>query len=248
MLFQMCYGPELEAIHMVVCRQPGITMIELTDLFQYNPDGDITSLIEGAITFLKEVDFLAVEEKRIYPRQNGWDVITLLKRLNEIMKNEKEPSFNYLFSTMYYELFIKPDRLYVQDIYYETNAVFVSQPVGQEKVNAWKRIMEFLGLGYRAYGGFYALPHPTLLLKIIASQKGWEGPAQIFCQEHVSTIIPCEYKGKVYQGILHGLQGLHSNGIIKLQYKQDLPYVHYDGMHGRWNWLQIKEDVSCYLV
>ncbi len=240
----MCYGPELESIHTIVCRQPGITILELTDLFQYKREGDITSLIEGAITFLKEVNFLRVEEKRIYPQQNRWDVITLLKQLNNIMQNEKETSFNYLFSTMYYELFVKPDRMYVQDVYYETNAMFASQPVGQEKVNAWKRVMEFLGLGYRAYGGFYALPHPALLLKIIESKKGWEGPVQVFCQEHLSSIIPCEYQGKVYRGVLYGLQGLYRQGVVDLQYRQDLPYAHYEGTNGRWNWLQVKEEVS----
>lgn len=241
MLFQMCYGPEIESIYSTIHRHPGVTTSELKEWFQYNLEGDISSLIEGTINFLKDINFIKTQDKRLYSKVEEWNITNVLTELNLISTEEEEESLNYIFTRMYYELFIKSDELFIEDIYYETNLIF-NNSVGQEKINAWKRMMEFFGLGYRVYGGFYALPHPSLLIKIIEKYKGWEGPVQTFCQSHLSTIIPCEYKGRIYKGVVYGLQNLHTEGVIQLQYKQDLPYTVFQESQGQWNWIKIKEE------
>ncbi|MEH7238849.1 hypothetical protein [Bacillus sp. JJ1562] len=238
-LFQICYGPEIGAILNTVQKYPGIQKNNLIKNYQYQPEGNTSSLVESVLNFLINLNFIDVDkEKSIWPLVNDAKVteLTLVKRLNEIADNNPDPTDpNYVFSTMYFHLFVKPNRMYIKDLYYETNLVFDKLAISQEKVNAWKRIMEHIGLGYRVYGGFYALPHPKLFKSIVEEVEEWDGSLQLFFEEMIHPIIPCISNGTVFKGVLYCVLELGQKGVLELSKKQDLPYLSY-GDNGL-NWV-----------
>lgn len=240
MLFQMCYGPEIVSIYEHIRSRSGVTLDELCQSYQYRPDGDIRSLIEITLTFLSDLALIADREEQYVALGTGWDDLAFFSKLNQIGQEETPDSLNHVFARMFYQLFVVPDRMYIRNVHYHVNQQFEKTVVGQEKVNAWKRIMECFGLGYRAYSGFYALPQLRLMELFLNRSGQWEGPLQQYCEEHIDPILPCVYQGRIYSGILAGLNFLDKRGQIKLSRKQDLPYPSYGPDHG-WNWIQVME-------
>ncbi|RFU70005.1 hypothetical protein [Bacillus sp. V59.32b] len=244
-LFQICYGPEIQSIFEVINKQPGIKFQELVKKFQYEENGDITSLVEAVGKFLVNLGFIEIDEnKRIFPLIKKFSKLETLKRLTEISNSIKDPSDqNYVFSSLYYELFIRHNELYIKNLHYETNLHYEKCVVSHEKINAWKRIMQYLGLGYRVYGGFYALPHLDLIVDIIQLHQNWEGPFQEFIEKNVDPIIPCVFNGNAYNGVVYGLINLSSTDLIELSKKQDLPFHSY-GERKEWNWIKVGGDAD----
>lgn len=239
MLFQMCYGPEIRSIYEIIRREQKQTIHELKEKFQYSGEGDITSLIDGALVLLKDLQFVNQENQVYFPVEPQWSVIEIFKKLRAISQVKQEDSLNYVFSTLYEELFVKPDRLFLVNMHYHINSKFDKTMVGHEKVNAWKRIMEYFGLGRRVYAGFYALPHLGLLKEILSAVGPWEGGLHPFCENKLHPIIPCiTGDGNVFKGLLFGLVSLNDQGYIELSYKQDLPFKAYGPEH-QWNWIKV---------
>lgn len=240
MLFQMCYGPEIQTIFESILRQPGKTVGDLKHEFQYKQDGDIKSLIEGVITFLEEVKYVNRTEEGIIPLEKEWDRLRLFRNMREISRHEPIDSLNYVFTTLYDQLFVKPDRMFLTNMHHHINSKFERTLVGHEKINAWKRMMECFGLGRRAYTGFYALPQISLLKELVQHISSWEGPLHQYCETHIEPTLPClTTEGNVYSGLIFGLAYLNSIGYIELSQKQDLPFKSYGPNH-EWNWIHIK--------
>lgn len=239
-LFQICYGPEIESIFNVIKKYPGISISGLVEKFQYSDQGDISSLVDAVLNFLINLNFIKIDEnKKIYPTNKHISKLNIIKRLSEIARETNDPSNpNYVFSSIYYQIFVTQNQLFVKDLYYQTNLEFEKCLVSQEKINAWKRMMQFFGLGYRVYGGFYALPHNELMTEMLKENENWEGPIQIFLENHIDPYIPCIYNGNAYLGVVFSLLNLGNNGYISLSKKQDLPYHSY-GEKKEWNWMRI---------
>ncbi|MEH7386758.1 hypothetical protein V7147_15300 [Bacillus sp. JJ1521] len=241
-LFQICYGPEIGAIFHSIQKYPGIHKSDLIKNYQYQPEGDISSLVDAALNFLLNLRYIEIDKKKgIWPLINNYQVreLTIVKRLNEIADVNQDPTGpNYIFSTMYYQMFVIPNRMYIKDLYYEANLTYEKLAISQEKVNAWKRIMEHLRLGYRVYGGFYALPHTNLIEDIIEEIGEWDGPLQLFFEKKIHPVIPCISNGTIFNGILYGILHLGKTGVATLTKKQDLPYLSY-GEKGQWNWITV---------
>lgn len=236
MLFQMCYGPEIKSIYESIREEPYQTIFQLRDKFQYQSEGDIKSLIDGVITFLKDVDFIVQEKDILKVIQSEWSNIELLRNLRYISQTEKD-TLNYVFASMYDQLFVKPDRLFFTNMHYHINNRYERNMIGHEKVNAWKRMMECFGLGRRVYSEFYALPHLSLLKELISKNNSWEGPLHEYCEKLIDPIIPClTAEGNIYKGLLFGLFFLNENKNIELSHKQDLPFKSYGPMQN-WNWI-----------
>ncbi len=238
MLFQMCYGPEIPSVYEVICMQPDITLEELKVTFSYSEKSDITSLIENTLSFLEALQLLEKKENGYFSLTSEWDDLFFLKRLADIRKMELNNSLNYVFSSLYFELYVKPNKMYIDDLHYYVNKAFSDTVVGKEKINAWKRIMECFGLGYRMYSGFYALPHPNLFRKLVSNQGSWDGPLIQYCQEVIHPIVPCVWAGQIFTGTLMALNLLHKEKKVRLERKQDLPYPSY-GPEQQWNWITI---------
>jgi hypothetical protein len=240
-LFQICYGPEILSVYRTIERYPKISKEQLVNHFQYNPEGNITSLIDAVIKFLLELEVIQIDEmKQFYTFGKSLDTITIFKRFNELAEKINDPTNpNYVFTTMYYELFVKPERLFIEDLHIETNKLFSKVAISQEKINAWKRMMEYFGLGYRYYnGGYYGLPKLKLMKELVSDIGGWEGPLQILFEQHIHPIIPCIHNGKVFRGFIYGMMSLHELSLINLTRKQDLPFYSY-GEKKEWNWVSI---------
>jgi hypothetical protein len=240
-LFQMCYGPEIHSIFWTIQRNPEIGMDELVRKFQYLPEGNITSLVDAVIKFLLELEVIQIDHaKKLWTKETDLGMMDIFNRFNKIAEKYNDPiNPNFVFTTMFYELFVKTGNLYIKDLHFETNKIFTKVSVSQEKINAWKRMMEYFGLGYRYYnGGFYALPQLKLMRNLVNYTRNWEGPLQIFFENHINPIIPCIYNGNVFNGFVYGVLNLHEMGSVKLSRKQDLPFLSY-GDKKEWNWISI---------
>lgn len=236
----MCYGPEIQMIFESILLQPEKTVWDLKKEFQYEDDGDIKSLIEGVVIFLEEVKFISRTENGIIPLEKNWDRLQLFKNIRDISKNEPNDSLNHVFTTLFDQLFVKPDQMFVMNMHYHINSKFEKTLVGHEKINAWKRIMECFGLGRRVYTGFYGLPHISLLKEIVQHIGPWEGPLHQYCEIYIDPILPCiTAEGNVYSGLIFGLSYLNSIDYIEISQKQDLPFKSYGSSH-EWNWIHIK--------
>lgn len=242
MLFQMCYGPEIKSMFECLKNEPGLTISEIKEKYQYDSSGDVKSLVDSVFVFLKELEFIEQKEDRNYISTPQWSTVEMFRRLNAMSKKGNEETLNYVFSSLYETLFVKPDKLFVSNLHYHVNSYYGKTIVGTEKVNAWKRIMECYGLGRRVYSGFYALPRLELLVEIINEIGVWEGPLHQYCERYINPILPCiTAEGNVYRGLLHGLNALHEKGIIEINNKQDLPYKSY-GQEYNWNWIITKHE------
>ena len=240
-LFQICYGREIHSIFGTIQRYPNISMDELVNKFQYYPEGNITSLVDAVIKFLLELEVIKVDSiKQIQTTEVDLDIVTIFKRFNRIGENNNDPTNpNFVFTTMFYELFVKTGDLCIKDLHFETNKAFTKVLVSQEKINAWKRMMEYFGLGYRYLNGsFYALPQLKLMKSLINYIGKWEGPLQIFFENHINPIIPCIYNGNVFNGFVYGVLNVNEMGLVTLSRKQDLPFLSY-GDKKQWNWISI---------
>lgn len=243
-LFQICYGPEIGAILQTVQRYPGISREALITKYQYQPEGDISSLMDAALIFLINLNYIEIDSlKNVWPlKETEVKIINYHERLKEIAEETSNPADpNYVFSNMYYQLFVVPNQLYVKDIHYEANLKFEKLAISQEKVNAWKRIMEYFGLGYRVYGGFYALPHIHLMEMSVKKIGEWEGPLQVLFEKKLDPFIPCVYKGTVFNGMIYSILNLGKGNTLKLSKKQDLPYQSF-GEQKQWNWVKLGGD------
>ncbi|MBD3921006.1 hypothetical protein H8B09_19730 [Paenibacillus sp. PR3] len=247
MLFQMCYGPELEVIYKSIKKAPGIDVIRLCENYQYSDEGDISSLIESALVILEDLKFIRKDGKGFVPIENvEWNLKMVFVRLQQIAREKTgtEESMNYIFASLYEQIFVKPDKMFSANIHYQVNSKFSKTLVGHEKVNAWKRIMECWGLGQRAYSGFYALPQITLIQEIIEDSGEWEGGLHPFCEKYIDPVLPCiTLDGNIFKGIIFSLIALHEKGCLRLSYKQDLPYKSY-GSNNEWNWIKLVKKVG----
>lgn len=240
-LFQVCYGPEIGSIMRTIQNNPGLTKDDITRKYQYHPSGDISSLIDASINFLLNMNYIKFESNReIIPQvEIELKEIDFLRRLNEIAEVLDDPAEpNFVFASMYYKLFVVKNEMYINNVHYETNLLFDKISLSQEKVNAWKRIMEYLGLGYRVYGGFYALPKTRLIEDIIEEIGEWEGPLQVFFEKIINPIIPCVHNGTVFKGTQYLIFNLRKQGIVKLSKIQDLANISF-GEKNECNWIKI---------
>ncbi|MGY5484118.1 hypothetical protein [Paenibacillus sp. ALE2] len=246
MLFQMCYGPEIEAIYETIRNHSGLDTQTLRQNYQYSEEGDISSLIDGALTILLDLHFIRKEESGLVAiKDRSWSNKEVFSRLADISRTEigNDESLNFVFSSLYNQVFVKQDKMFVTDIHYYVNSRFTRTMVGHEKINAWKRMMECWGLGKRVYTGFYALPHLSLLQEIIEEIGDWEGGLHPFCEKYIHPILPCiTSEGRIFRGMVFGLMGLH-NKSLEISYKQDLPFKSY-GPNQEWNWIRLRKQVK----
>ena len=244
----MCYGPEVRTVFECINRGYASSTTELKTILQYKDEGDISSLVDSVITFLKDLDLIDQKEKKITSLVAEWNVIQVFKKINQISKRSDSESLNYIFTNLFDHLFVKPNRMFVSNLHYHVISSFSKTIVGHEKINAWKRIMEYMGLGRRVYSGFYGLPQLNLMKDIVCSEPSWEGSLHHFCETVINPIIPCiTNEDKVYNGILFSLVALSEVGCISISHKQDLPFKSY-GPNLEWNWINVGGEKSASLL
>ena len=175
MLFLTVYGPELESVFSYVHTYTKIqTNIAQEQIYEaYLPQTSQksrgqTKNLEDALGFLKAAHLIngnglysscvsTTEALLPFP-------ILLMRQLRLLEQNSSQLSLiDLLYIRMLDCLFISPNQLWINDLHAAANQLDIAKQAGgvsQEKIGAWKRVMEFLGVGYRVGNGFYCLYRP----------------------------------------------------------------------------------------
>jgi len=247
MLFLTVYGPELESlfyyIHKYAQRDRSVSREQLYSA--YLPQTALarkgqTKNIEDALKYLKAARLIGGDKECFY-MQPDIDVslpfaALLLRQFRQLEHDSVQlPLSDLLYITLLEQLYIAPNRVWISDLHAAANQLGLAQQIGgisQEKIGAWKRVMEFLGLGYRMGSGFYCLYCPELLQAIAERWPLVEGTLQEFFERFLQSWVPClTGRGEVAQPAACALEYLAQKGSIDLHSKQDSPSRSYFGAH-----------------
>ena len=234
MLFRTVYGPELSAIYQFIVdatHPPSRKTIH--GAFVPNVDGSSTQNADDALSFLvacglidqdKAGDFQATSSFEHLPFR-----ILVLRRLRDIAEgvavgqNKSDPLYWFILN----ELFILPDHIYIKDVHAEANRLRTVEKIGglsHEKLQAWKRVMSYLGVGTRIAGGFQCTYDPQLILDILRCWHEGPGSLQEFLELHFLQFLPFfTQTDKLATTVQQSLQYLEASGQIMLAARQDSP-------------------------
>jgi hypothetical protein len=233
LLFKTIYGPELESVYFWLERFGPAGRIELADAFGGMVTGGRSSAanLEDALSFLGTAGVITRKRNLYRGRYRGLDSTgfktTLLRHLRAVKKkNGLDPYFLGLVDILY----IKPDTSFHNGLHRLINSLDLPGPCSEEKVNAWRRVVEYLGLGLRGFGGLAVQYDAGLLERIIGEWDDNEGPLQLFLEGHLNRYLPwATIKGEIASAVALPLEQLEATGKIHLMPKQDLPYKGYMG-------------------
>lgn len=246
MLFRTIYGPELETIYRyVVDRNTQGVRPQKADIhtafIPRRPDGSFPSTqnVDDALAFLKSAHL--IEEANGYHTVGTMDgppfTVRVLQALRRIERKEMPPDHpvDPLCTLLLTGLFIKPDRLFVQDVHAEANRLPTVEAVGglsREKIGAWKRVMEFFGVGRRVAGGFLCAYSLVLVASILAQWGCRKGTLQYFLQDCFDRVLPyARADGDLSHAVSAPLCYLANQGRIELFPLQDSPTRSFLGHH-----------------
>ena len=183
-----------------------------------------TKNIEDAISYLKAARLIE-GDKDSFTTQQSVDVsmpfaALLLRQFRQLeLVSTQIPRIDLLYITLLDQLYITPNQNWINDVHAATNQLELARQIGgisQEKIGAWKRVMEFLGLGYRMGSGFYCLYRPELLQAIIERWPLGEGTLQEFFERYLQSWLPClTGRGEFAQPAASALEYLAQKGSIR---------------------------------
>lgn len=245
MLFLTVYGPELESLFLYIHKytymdrevsREHIYSVYLPHLLQ--PSKGRTKNIDDALQYLQDAGLIT--GGKIYTslwseRDLTLPFATLL--LHQFRQLERLAltlsAIDRLYITLLEQLYVASNNVWLSDVHAAANHLDLARQIGgvsQEKVNAWKRVMEFLGLGYRIGSGFYCLYQPELLYTLACQWTHKEGTLQAFFEDYLQGWLPClSARGEVALPVAYALQRLEHDGKIALSPKQDSPAKAYFG-------------------
>jgi hypothetical protein len=239
MLFLTVYGPELESlfyyIHNFTCINKEVSREQI--YASYVPHAKLASKghlknVEDGIQYLKAAKLIVgdtIYSSAVLPHDLSVPFAVILLRQFQQLKAHphKLSSLDLLYITLLEQLYIIPNRMWISNLHSAANQLDLAQQAGgisQEKIGAWKRVMEFLGVGYRMGGGFYCLFQPDLLSAILQQWPQKDGSLQEFFESYLQDWLPClSARGDVAFPIAHSLDLLAQRGSIRLYAKQDSP-------------------------
>lgn len=239
MLFLTVYGPELASLFGYIQSRAGGAAVSREQIYDAyvpqlaRPSQGQRKNIEDALGFLQAARL--IEGERFFaPCVQAEEAslpfaVLLLRRLRqlELQQALHLPPLDLLYIQLLERLFIAPDRLWIHDLHTAVNQLDLAQQAGgvsQEKIGAWKRVMEFLGAGYRVGNGFYCLYRPELLLSIARQWAATEGTLQDFLERHLHQWIPClTTRSDVARSASHALEWLAGTGSLAFSPRQDSP-------------------------
>lgn len=243
MLFKTVYGPELQTIAEYIATKPSVTKEKIIHTFVPSINGNLgnTTNLEDALAFLTSAHIIDKNANGTYENQcmNTPFHARLLACLRQIQQDSSlrvHPADGW-----YYEiidrLFVQPDEVLQFGLHKKINALISTEQFSEERINAWKRVLEFAGVGRRIYSGFLCNYHPKRIQEIITLWTETEGPLQLFLEKHFDTFLPWKTKNaEMSRALSIPLEYLHTQGILTLSLKQDLPHRSYI-KHNRSNWI-----------
>ncbi len=245
MLFLTVYGPELESLFRYIYRytlnEGLVTREQLYSAYlpqtTLSPRGQ-TKNIEDAVNYLKSAKLIEGDKgyaSTIHSPEINMPFNVLL--LNQFRQLERIPSklslLDLLYVTLLEQLYIAPNQVWISDLHAAVNQLDLARQIGgisQEKIGAWRRVMEFLGVGYRIGSGFYCLFQPEIVSTIVQRWSAKEGTLQEFFEGHLQSWIPClTARGEIALPIAFTLEQLVREKRVHLTAKQDSPSRPYFG-------------------
>jgi hypothetical protein len=134
--------------------------------------------------------------------------------------------------------FIKPNRGYIPRLHGTVNSLELPVPCSEEKVNAWRRAMEYLGCGYRIQTGFLACYRPDLVLSILRRWRS-EGPLEEWLRYAEDFVPVFTHTGDLANAMALPIEHLERSGCIRLAARGDLVGRGYLGER-RIKWLTVE--------
>lgn len=243
MLFRTVYGQELEAIYQYIRNwDEGVVRQKIVGAFI--PTSQEANVIispqnvEDTLSFLTS-SYLLEEQDNVF-RAVAIDLpfkLALLQNLRQIELGalvSKHP-LDSMFFALINELFVMPNEIFADNLHTRTNnidGIKLQGGVSKEKIQAWKRVMEYLGLGYRVQSGFMCVIHPDLLQKILLTMPERSSTLQHFFEQYVSRFLPyLNRSGDASQAIREPMLYLNKADVIKLTQLQDSPSKAYFQPH-----------------
>ena len=241
MLFRTVYGAELEPVFSFVNRSDKPVIPEMVyEAFIPNSKTNLTAStknIDDALSFLESAYLIhAIDGK--YKTKQLEDLpfrLKLLQNMRRISKHELNSivASDWIYMFLLEHIFIGKNQLYILDLHTEANKLSDVAAIGglsKEKIQAWKRIMAFIGIGYRIGSGFQCVYTPKLLREILQIWPSKEGALQDFFEGHLEKFLPIQTEdGNLPIALEQSLLYLEKNKEIELQPRQDLPSKPYFG-------------------
>lgn len=241
MLFRTVYGPELIAVYSYLAQAnisiPLQTLYETFLLPRSATKTLSTQSIDDALAFLlsaslisQEGHFYQASRKKHLPHR-----LLILHQLNCLARHEIEVKnqLDTLYMQILDELFIKQNRIFVEKLHLEANKLQQVKDIGglnQEKIQAWKRVMTFLGVGKRVGSGFICVYTPELLQAILSDWDEKSSSIYAFLENQLKLFLPFETLSQdLSQSVGETLMHLAQRGIVILESRQDSPHRAYFG-------------------
>src|SRR5690349_2569800 len=176
MLFRTVYGLELEAIYQLIWNSNQLKIFPSKEEIyrQVLPVIDsqgrqTTQPVEDALSFLRSAGMITEsdEVQACFDLRQKSFQLQLLEQLIRVWKGSIPPvhPLDPLFIQLLDELYIAPDNLFIVNVHREANqlkAVRDAGGISKEKIQAWKRVLEFLGIGLRVQAGFLCAYSPAI--------------------------------------------------------------------------------------
>jgi hypothetical protein len=241
MLFRTVYGPELEAIYTYLAtagRPLSRENIHRAFMPTFCAGQSVSPQnVDDALSFLVAAHLIH-EDGRFCVPTNAVELpfrLLVLRQLRCLTREEAEArhSADRLYMLLLDELFIKLDRLFVADVHAEANKLRQVKKIGglsKEKLQAWKRVMTFLGVGQRVDTGFQCAYAPDLLLAMLDCWSERAGLLQTFFDTHLASFLPFETQAaNLAQAVSLPMLYLAAQGELALSSRQDSPSKPYFG-------------------
>lgn len=235
MLFRTVNGSELESIYQWIQLYGKVDLETLISDFGASIEGkdsSSTNLVD-ALSFLETSKLITkidgVWEASSSESDSANFRINLIRKLRYIQLENKIITLDQYFFGLVDKLFIQPNILFRDQLHTLINDFNLPTPCSMEKVNAWRRVLEFLGIGIRAYKGLQICYSPELVRQIINEWPEDSGPLQHFLEQHFNKYLPWKSLNDLAKALEYPLLFLERNGEIILQTKQDLPNRNYLG-------------------
>ena len=238
MLYRTVYGPELKVIYEYVAAA-GVQGQERTAIhaaFVPEPTGPAsapTQNVDDALAFLVSAHLLTHEDGVFRAQSHALDDtafrIQALLNLRQVQTGKlpaqhvTDPTYMLLLE----ELYAKPRQLIVRQLPVQANRLAPVQAVGglnREKLQGWRRVMCYLGLGIPLQGEFVFAPDMELMMALIQLSGVQEGSLQALIEEYLARYLPCtDQNGELTPAIEHCLIALMKTGRLRLYEQQDAP-------------------------
>lgn len=236
MLFKTVYGPELECIYeyLKLYGPQDRGMLYKAFVPMVGVDMGPRTNLDDALAFLTAGKMVLKNEVGVFRAAGGALSfrLQLLQKLRQIQLGSLEP--NHLMDPWYLglvdKLFILPGRSVAFALHKLANSLEMPEILSEEKVGAWRRVLEFIGLGSRLASGFLCSYQPRLVLEVISLWEEEEGPIQSLLEGHISKFLPWEGEdGDIAPTLSIPLKMLARWCYIDLGERQDLPNRSYFG-------------------